>query len=57
MDIDYDAAKSAGYRDVLLNMRILSNETAALGIETHICEVQLLLRSFFDMKVVTLQIV
>ena len=48
---DYNAAVSAGYRDVGLNLRILSREATALGVETHVCEVQLLLRDFAALKV------
>ena len=37
----YSAATKAGCRDVLLNLRIDTDETRRLGIETHVCEVQL----------------
>jgi hypothetical protein len=51
MDPDYNSACSAGYRDVALNIRIVNNETKDLGIETHVCEVQLLLKAFAQLKV------
>ena len=47
----YDSSTSAGYRDVALNMRIMNPETVGLGIETHVCELQLLLRPFAELKV------
>ena len=47
----YQAAQSAGYRDVALNVRIINAETKALGVETHVAEVQLLLKSFAEIKV------
>eukprot|EP00282_Hemiselmis_andersenii_P037851 CAMPEP_0169447236 /NCGR_PEP_ID=MMETSP1042-20121227/11412_1 /TAXON_ID=464988 /ORGANISM="Hemiselmis andersenii, Strain CCMP1180" /LENGTH=761 /DNA_ID=CAMNT_0009558779 /DNA_START=2562 /DNA_END=4848 /DNA_ORIENTATION=+ len=47
---DYDAAKSAGYRDVAINFRIKSDATLALGAEVHICELQLILLSFAEIR-------
>ena len=41
----YNAWETAGYRDLLLNLRIDTEETRRLGIETHICEVRLGLAS------------
>ena len=34
-----------------MNLRIDSEETRRRGAETHVCEVQLLLRAFADIKV------
>ena len=34
-----------------LNLRIVTERTAALGIDGHICELQLILRSFAELKV------
>ena len=42
---------SLGYRDVLINLRIVSQETVRLGVEIHVCEVQLVLDSFWMLKV------
>ena len=39
------------YRDIAVNLRIDSQETRRLGVETHVCELQLILRSFADIKV------
>ena len=51
MDPDHKAAQSAGYRNVALNLRMVNVEAQKLGIETHIAEVQLLLKSFAELKV------
>ena len=46
-----DAAGSAGYRDVAVNLRVDSDEARQLGVEGHVCEVQLLLLPFAEIKV------
>ena len=51
LDLDYDATTSAGYRDVALNMQLISSQAEALCIDTHVCEVQLLLLQFANLKV------
>ena len=38
-------------RDVSLNLLIVTGRTAALGIDGHICELQLILHSFAELKV------
>ena len=50
-DPDLSSAASAGYRNLAVNLRIVTNETLALGIEMHICEVQLLLIPMASIKV------
>ena len=45
------ASVSGGYRDVLLNLCVVTDAARALGVERHVCEVQLILRSFFLLKV------
>jgi hypothetical protein len=47
----YDSSQSAGYRDVAINLRIVNVETKSLGVETHVAEVQLMLRQFAEVKV------
>ena len=47
----YAAAASAGYRDVSLNLSLSTAETRNLGVDCHVCEVQLILRSFAELKV------
>jgi hypothetical protein len=37
---DYDAAATAGYRDVLVNVRLLSAEAARCKVYGHVCEVR-----------------
>jgi len=38
------------YRDVAVNLRFSTYETRGLGIDTHLCEVQLILNSFASLK-------
>ena len=42
----YDARASGGYRDVLVNLRIKTGLTKQLGLENHVCELQLILSQF-----------
>jgi hypothetical protein len=50
LDPAYDAATSGGYRDVNLNLRFASAAAARLGVEMHVCEVQLMLRVIAELK-------
>jgi len=43
LDPNYNSFESAGYRDLALNLRIGNHQSAKLGLDTHVCEVQLLL--------------
>ena len=47
----YNAKISAGYRDVLINLRLKTEETRRLCIDLHVCEVQLVLIDFAKTKV------
>ena len=51
LDPGYDSAASAGYRDVALNIRLVGPEACSLGVETHVCELQLILRPIAELKV------
>jgi hypothetical protein len=51
MRADRAADSTAGYRDVAVNLRVATAETRRLGVETHVAEVQLVLRSFAEIKV------
>ena len=51
MDPAYNAQPSGGYRDVSINLRIISTLTSSLAVDTHVCEVQLILRPFAEVKV------
>ncbi len=53
MDPDFDASQSAGYRNLALNLRLTTPAAAALGAETHVCEVQLLLVDIAVIKVLS----
>ena len=50
-DPDYDSGLSGGYRNLAVNLRVVTDATMALGVETHVCEVQLLLLSMALIKV------
>ena len=51
LDPAYDARRSAGYRSVALNLRVVGPLTEGLGVDLHVCEVQLLHRPFAELKV------
>ncbi len=51
LDPAYNSAQSAGYRDVALNIRVVTPEAQALGVNAHVCELQLLLRQYAELKV------
>uniref|UniRef100_A0A7S0N255 Uncharacterized protein n=1 Tax=Cryptomonas curvata TaxID=233186 RepID=A0A7S0N255_9CRYP len=53
LDVLYDARISAGYRDVSINLCLVGVEAIRLGLDHHVCEVQLLLREFADLKVLS----
>eukprot|EP00282_Hemiselmis_andersenii_P006361 CAMPEP_0114125082 /NCGR_PEP_ID=MMETSP0043_2-20121206/9114_1 /TAXON_ID=464988 /ORGANISM="Hemiselmis andersenii, Strain CCMP644" /LENGTH=242 /DNA_ID=CAMNT_0001217991 /DNA_START=68 /DNA_END=793 /DNA_ORIENTATION=- len=50
LDKSYDSSLSAGYRDVALNVRIVSEEAIELALDTHVCEVQLILKVSFALE-------
>ena len=51
LDPNYDTKISAGYRDVLVNLRLETAETNHLCVAGHVCEVQLILLPFAMIKV------
>ena len=51
LDPKFDSGVSAGYRNVSVNLRVVTDETKDLGVETHVCEVQLLLLGMAKIKV------
>jgi hypothetical protein len=51
LDPQYNSAASAGYRDTGLNLVVRTEETCRLGVDRHVCEVQLLLLPFAEIKV------
>jgi hypothetical protein len=51
LNLSYNSSVSAGYRDLALNLRILNQDSIELGADTHVCELQLLLRPFAELKV------
>ena len=54
LDPAYNARLSAGYRDVAINMTLANDQTLAMGLEAHVCEVQLILLPMYLLKVSTL---
>jgi hypothetical protein len=51
LDPAYNSAQSAGYRDVAMNIRIATPEAQALEANAHVCELQLVLRQYAEIKV------
>jgi hypothetical protein len=51
MEPAYNAQTSGGYRDVSLNLRIISALASSFAVDAHVCEVQLVLRPFAEVKV------
>jgi hypothetical protein len=51
LDLLFDEETSAGYRDLALNLRISTAWTRSLGLDGHVCELQLILKSFSEVKV------
>eukprot|EP00960_Hanusia_phi_P077632 768720-Hanusia_phi.AAC.1 len=45
-DRSYDPRQTGGYRDVCLNVCLVTDETWTLGVSGHVCELQLVLKSF-----------
>ena len=50
MSLKHDGDATAGYRDVMLNLRLCTKAAAMLGCDTHLCELQLVLKSFGELK-------
>jgi len=44
MSDNYDARQTGGYRDCLVNVRIKTELTKKLGLDSHVCELQLILK-------------
>eukprot|EP00961_Rhodomonas_salina_P142266 1916021-Rhodomonas_salina.1 len=50
MDPSYDSWSSAGYRDVSINLQVVTPETLRLGLENHVMEIQLVLLPFASLR-------
>jgi hypothetical protein len=48
----YNSAMSVGYRDVCFNLHIVTPDTQRLGLDTHVCELQLSLLPIACIKVI-----
>lgn len=51
MDPSYDGRQSLGYRNISINLKLVTAQTKTLGLDTHICELQLLLDAMAEIKV------
>ena len=51
LDPAFNTARSAGYRDLALNLKVANEETLGMGLEEHVCEVQLILLPMYQLKV------
>ncbi len=51
MLVEHPADETEGYRDVAINIRVVNEDSRNLGIETHVAEVQLVLRAIYNIKV------
>jgi hypothetical protein len=51
MDPAFDSARTAGYRDVVVNLQLVSEDAELIGVARHICELQLILVPVFERKV------
>lgn len=47
---EYDSNETAGYRDVAVNVVMVNEETSRLGVAGHVCELQLILEQFLNLK-------
>jgi len=50
MDMSYDSNATGGYRDVCINLKMQNSQAIAVGADLHICEVQLILREFAELR-------
>jgi len=50
LDLKHRSSISAGYRDVGMNLQIVSAETRTAGIDSHICELQLIYKPVAELK-------
>ena len=48
---DYDVRVTAGYRDVIVNLRLRTESARRLNLDNHVLELQLILMSFARIKV------
>jgi len=48
MDPSFDSARTAGYRDVVVNLQLVGEDAQRLGVARHVCELQLILVPVFE---------
>ena len=52
LDLFYNEGQSGGYRNLALNLSLATEWSCSLGLEKHVCELQLILKSFAEVKVI-----
>ncbi|EKX49398.1 hypothetical protein GUITHDRAFT_104927 [Guillardia theta CCMP2712] len=52
LDPSYNSRTTGGYRDVVMNVRVVTERTRELGVAGHICELQMITREFMDKRTV-----
>ena len=50
LDPTHSSLETGGYRDVLINFTIDTAEAKNLGVSGHVCELQLILVKFYELK-------
>lgn len=50
LEPSYDSSLSAGYRDVMLNIKLDNSESRGLGIQNHVAEIQLIPSAVYAMR-------
>jgi len=50
LDPSFDARTTGGYRDVALNVRVVTERTRELGVAGHVCELQLLMKEYMELR-------
>ncbi len=52
LDLLYNVGQSGGFRNLALNLSLTTEWSSSLGLEKHVCELQLILKSFAELKVI-----
>ena len=51
MDPAFDSARTAGYRDVVVNLQLVGEVAQRLGVARHVSELQLILAPILELRV------
>ena len=55
LDLLYNVGQSGGFRNLALNLSLATEWSHNLGLEKHVFELQLILKSFAELKVIVKQ--